>query len=756
MERSVAHLLLAVYCALCAIASAQCAENNNQDARSVSNIGELISTPRWNSASKRQIRIRGTISVVAGMLGDIVTNPKDKSFCVEDESAGIWIRVTQAVDEGLLEDTSVLSHLKAGMTAEIEGSLHPGGFAPVVLPRRIKLLGPGELKQDEHPDLKDFFRGAYIMRRITVGGVVQNVTDDSPGWLVRVETGAGHFLTRLPKTDGLSPATLMDAEIQVTGVAGASRNWRSQFICPRVMIAEADDIQILRSPSEDPFQAERVRIDELDGFNPKGRSLHRRCLEGAVAYYDGDKTIYLLNDGIGVRLELNEPSADTIQLGDWIEASGFIDPTQYLRGLRGAIVRSTGKKGEIKPVKTSVEEIVDDHTVPTWKQVHTKTYDGRVVTMRGEVRGFDSATERFHSRIEVASGETTFTASLHEPMEELLPGTIVELTGIAKITYLRSDSTSQLAEPQRVDMLLRSEADVNIIRKPSWWTEQRIGGALALAICVAGLAVIWGVTLNRRVAKQTKELALEMSSRRDAAIEFQAAIRERTHLAANIHDTVLQTLAGIGCQLDACGQSTQPNTPISMHLKTASRMVQGGQEDLRNVVSALHCLPLHDQTFGESIRRVVKRLKRVANVSVSGVRDGEDLSRLGPDADDRPKIIVQCAANLPKLADFIAGNLLLIIQEATRNALKYADAESITIKVKTINSGSGIRLKVVDDGCGFDANTRPGPSDGHFGLETMKGRAERIEGSLTIESEPGQGTSVTATALLRSFDEAIT
>lgn len=336
----------------------------------VSAISELISTPRRISSQTKQVRVRGTISVVSGMLGSQVISPTDRSFCVEDESAGIWVRVTQAVDEGLLENTEVLEELQFGVAAEIEGSLDPGGFAPVVLPRRIKILGSGKLQQAIRPDLRDWLRGAHIMHRVTVGGVVQNVTDESPGWLVRVETGAGHFLTRVPNTERLTREKLMDAEIQVTGVAGASRNWRSQFICPRVMIARDEDVQIVRAPASNPFQAKPVRVEELDGFSRNGRSLHRRSLEGVVTYYDSDRTVYLLKDGIGLRLELNQPASQEIHVGDCVKASGFIDSTRYLRGLRGVVMRATGKRIVVKPEPTSVQAIIGhrvclDTTGPT-------------------------------------------------------------------------------------------------------------------------------------------------------------------------------------------------------------------------------------------------------------------------------------------------------------------------------------------------------------------------------------------------------
>ncbi len=63
-------------------------------------------------------------------------------------------------------------------------------------------------------------------------------------------------------------------------------------------------------------------------------------------------------------------------------------------------------------------------------------------------------------------------------------------------------------------------------------------------------------------------------------------MRERTRLAANLHDTLLQTMAGIAYQLDACGQVDRPESEESFgkHLETASRMVQHGQDNLRNTV----------------------------------------------------------------------------------------------------------------------------------------------------------------------------
>jgi len=67
----------------------------------------------------------------------------------------------------------------------------------------------------------------------------------------------------------------------------------------------------------------------------------------------------------------------------------------------------------------------------------------------------------------------------------------------------------------------------------------------------------------------------------------------------------------------------------------------------------------------------------------------------------------------------------------------------------------GEDLVVRDDGTGFDPETRPQPNRGHFGLDGMRERVERLGGKLRIESSPGHGTSVHAEVLLASFDEEL-
>ena len=142
---------------------------------------------------------------------------------------------------------------------------------------------------------------------------------------------------------------------------------------------------------------------------------------------------------------------------------------------------------------------------------------------------------------------------------KLTPGTELEITGIADIQFSPPDATANFATPLRVDLLLRGGDDIVVLSRPSWWTARRAGIALVDRGGLGDFRFVWGFLLRNNLARQTNRLALEMRGRRDAALEFQAAIGERTRLAANLHDTLLQTMAGIAYQLDACEQADGPD-----------------------------------------------------------------------------------------------------------------------------------------------------------------------------------------------------
>ena len=105
------------------------------------------------------------------------------------------------------------------------------------------------------------------------------------------------------------------------------------------------------------------------------------------------------------------------------------------------------------------------------------------------------------------------------------------------------------------------------------------------------------------------------------------------------------------------------------------------------------------------------------------------------------KLSVRFAVRRDQLSDSTAHAILCIVRELAVNAARHGKARNI--KIAGSQDDDGIRLSVADDGCGFDPATRPGPMEGHFGLQGAKERLAAIGGTMHIESSPGNGTKVT-------------
>jgi signal transduction histidine kinase len=708
----------------------------------VSPAADLRSELLASDDARRRVCIRGAVSGVGeGILSESSPHPARRGFCVEDESGGIWVAAKPAIREGLIEDApDLFRSIRYGIAVEVEGLLDHGSGQPLILPTSIRVLGDGDLKPAEPARLGSFLSGGDEMRRVIAKGVVQDVTEEATRdnrWVLRVETGIGHFFVRVLKGDRYSPRTLLDAKLQVTGLVTSTRNWRSEFVCPRLTVQRHEDIEFLKLAPEDPFSVSAVSLANLNTSSSEGRPVHRRRVVGTVTYNDGQSLMYIQDKDVGVRVQTSEPSG--VRVGDRVEVAGFIDTSEYLSGLRGAVVRRLVDS----PFKLEVPiPIVTDEFARYHQRVllglrmlpPPLSCEGRLTQLTGELLNFRPATAQSPNLLEVKWGNAITTALLPGKIDPLLPGTEVTVTGIARVSSDAARETVKTVSPTRVDLLLRDASDIEVLSRPSWWTAQRVIVALGVVVTIAIAAFAWAVILQRMLRLRTEQLADEVRNRRDAAIEFQAAMRERTRLAVDLHDTVLQTMAGIAFQIDACrGSQQEVSRQYLNYLETAGRMARNGQEDLRNVVWALRCLPLGDGSLLDAMRAIARQVSQRYGIAMQ----------------------VDCDRDLPPLADFVAGNLLLVIQEASHNAVKHAQADLIEVIASVNAVGDRVTILVRDNGIGFDVESCPLASAGHFGIEGMRQRLQRLGGILEIDSELSLGTEVRAEVPVRVFDAAI-
>jgi signal transduction histidine kinase len=96
-----------------------------------------------------------------------------------------------------------------------------------------------------------------------------------------------------------------------------------------------------------------------------------------------------------------------------------------------------------------------------------------------------------------------------------------------------------------------------------------------------------------------------------------------------------------------------------------------------------------------------------------------------------------------KLTPDIEDNFLRICEEGVTNAVRHASPTEVEVALEYRRKE--LRLRVRDDGCGFDPHGQNGGEDGHFGLVGIEERTKRLAGNLSINSRAGQGTEILIT-----------
>lgn len=234
------------------------------------------------------------------------------------------------------------------------------------------------------------------------------------------------------------------------------------------------------------------------------------------------------------------------------------------------------------------------------------------------------------------------------------------------------------------------------------------------------------------VTEQRKMEAELEATRRQVA---QAEEAERLRLAQDLHDDAVQQLLGLSYQLAEMQERATEEGEWSAGQRLEELIP--GLEVMRNEVVAV----------AQGLRRLISSL-RPPGLREMGLCEALEASAgfwQESQGHSAPVINLELPPrSVSHISESVSTGLYRVAQEAVRNALKHADAQTITISLA--RRDHEIVLRVVDDGRGF----RKPPhyfqfgAAGRFGFVGMKERVETIGGELDVASEPGEGTTITA------------
>lgn len=194
-----------------------------------------------------------------------------------------------------------------------------------------------------------------------------------------------------------------------------------------------------------------------------------------------------------------------------------------------------------------------------------------------------------------------------------------------------------------------------------------------------------------------------------------AALEERQRIARDLHDSVSQTLFSLTLASQAARTTVENDgAGVAGMLQTVQELASGALAEMRALIFELRPGALHEAGLAAAIERFVGGFRSRTGIAIS------------LDLDSR------------RLPPAVEEALYRITGEALANVGKHASASQVVVTLA--RTGAGVELTVRDDGRGFDQG-QPITGD-HMGQRTMQERAAALGGSCTVQSCPGDGTTV--------------
>ena len=580
-----------------------------------------------------------------------------------------------------------LGDLREGDIVEAEGKTFPGLFLPGVELTSVKVVGHGEPPPSQPATYDDLLAARFHYQRVRVEGIVRSVMpQDENASVMRLAMGARVLEVRIDAP--LSDESFVDATVRVEGLAAGTINDRRQLVQPYLRVSRWSSITTLEA-ARPVTELPRETTTSVLRFSASGDTGHRVTVAGTVTAVFNDGLLFIKDEDASVAVQLSD--AMELSAGDRIVVAGF-----------PVMERFTPTLVDVQVIECTTGEPIAPVSLPS-SSLLKKINEGDLITLTGKVA--QVLRHREGLLVTLLAGDQTVPVMLDadEPLT-IEPDSIAEVTGIVRVESVTGKGFN--ARPSSVRLWLRSASDVHVLSAPPFWDVRRLLTVLGVLALIVLASAVWIVLLRRQV------------SRLQLRIRHEAALEERQRIAREFHDTLEQELAGLSLRMDAAATRPMEEKARTL-LETSRSLVSRIQVEARNLVADLRDDPEAQVELPLALEALAHR--QPANA---------------------PMIKVEVDGELPPLPAPTVHHFRMIAQEAVTNALKHAQATSITLRVRALPS-DGIEMSITDDGRGIDSAGGTLSQPGHFGCMGIRERCRKVGADVSWTSTPGHGTTVT-------------
>ncbi|MWV11257.1 PAS domain S-box protein [Pseudomonas sp. R-28-1W-6] len=237
--------------------------------------------------------------------------------------------------------------------------------------------------------------------------------------------------------------------------------------------------------------------------------------------------------------------------------------------------------------------------------------------------------------------------------------------------------------------------------------------------------MVWDISENKQIELQLAESRAQL---RDLSAHLESVREEeKARIAREVHDELGQVLTVLKLETSMCELAYgELDAGLRERLDSMKKLIANLFQLVRDVATALRP-PILDAGIASAIEWQARRFEARSQI---------------------PCLVEVPEQQLPALSDAKAIGLFRVLQEALTNVLRHAQAHTVAVRLSV--EGGQLCLSVSDDGQGFDPQA---PRTQSFGLVGMRERVLMLGGTLHIDSQPGEGTTLSVRVALDDQEE---
>ena len=462
-------------------------------------------------------------------------------------------------NEAVYVETTPLQDLTPGDRVLVRGKTRDS-FHPDVLGEKITKLHSGVLPTPVKASFPTLIRAELDCMRVSVHATVRSADIGTFGNLhgifLKLAIDGGYIEATVASSETLVPRGLLDAEVDVIGVVSGVFDSKMQLIGILLEVPTLEDVNILKRAPTGPDALPITPMDQVLKSYFVQDLTKRVRVQGTITYYQPGSAAVLQDGNKSVWISTH--ASDPLRIGDLAQATGFPDARSNFLALTDGEIQDSHISAPVAAQPSTWSQLA------TWNSGNPDGHQNDLVSIEGEVKV--AVREESQDEYVLSADGKLITAIYRHPpdfgplpqFKQIPAGARIRITGICMV--LDSTTINPSEEEIPFNILLRSSDDIVVVGQASLFSVPNLAIAAGVLFVLVVLAAGRGWILDRRIRRQTAELAY-IERRRSRVLEDINGTKPLVEIVEQITELVSFRLKGAPCWCQIADGAQLGNCP---------------------------------------------------------------------------------------------------------------------------------------------------------------------------------------------------